>query len=963
MKNNQTVKAFDAIKIKGARVHNLKNIDVDIPKNKLVVITGVSGSGKSSLAFDTLFAEGQRRYVQSLSSYARQFLEVMDKPDVDQIDGLSPAISIDQKTTGRNPRSTVGTITEINDYLRLLFARIGTAHCPKCGRTVEAQSIQQIADNISGKIGDSIESKIQILAPVVKNRKGTYSDLFTNLLSKGFLRVRVDGDTRHLEEDIKIKKFQKHNIEIIVDRIQYRKNFNQEEKENYEKRIIDAIETATNYADGEVIAIIDNKEHLFSENNTCPECGISFPKLEPHSFSFNSPHGACPRCTGLGEIKEIDLNRIYNPNLSILEGGIFPWANATTSDSWTKAKLESVAEVHGFSLKTRLGELPQETINLLFYGIGANDTYTVKYLNRDGKLHNYESTYEGVIPNMKRRYRETASEYSRMEIEKYMIDELCPDCKGARLKPFSLAVEINEKNINEIYLLAISDAVEFFSDLRLTGTKEEIAKPIVKEIVSRLKFLQNVGLSYLTLNRKANTLSGGESQRIRLASQIGTGLTGVLYVLDEPSIGLHPRDMGRLLNTLTDLRSLGNTLVVVEHDEETMNTADWIIDIGPGAGEKGGKVISQGTVENIKNDKNSLTGRYLSGRSRISRPKTKNHKVKGFLKVCGASQNNLKNIDVEFPLGKLITVTGVSGSGKSTLINETLYKVLVNELQNGKQNPGKFTAIEGIENITKVINIDQSPIGRTPRSNPATYTGAFTPIRDLFSKTQEARSRGYGQGRFSFNVKGGRCETCRGEGFIKIEMQFLPDMYIKCEECQGKRYNREILQVDFKGKNIAEILDMTIEEAKDFFGAVTTITRKLNTLSEVGLDYMRLGQPATTLSGGEAQRIKLATELSKVPRGHTVYLLDEPTTGLHFEDVNKLITVLHRLVDKGHTVILIEHNIDIMNASDWIIDLGPEGGDKGGNIVAVGTPDQLIKEGKGYTAQALRGYTNRHLEQ
>ncbi len=940
------------ISIKGAKVHNLRDINVDIPKNKLVVITGVSGSGKSSLAFDTLFAEGQRRYVESLSSYARQFLEIMEKPDVEVITGLSPAISIDQKTAGRNPRSTVGTITEINDYIRLLYARVGKPHCPKCGKPVQAQSIHQISDDIVKKSSKKDGTKIQILAPIVKGRKGEYVELFENLLSKGFVRIRVDGTIHHLEEDIKLEKYQKHTIEIIVDRLVLKKNADKEERESFKKRLTDSIETASNQAEGEIIALIGNKEHFYSEHNSCPTCGISFPKLEPHSFSFNSPHGACPKCSGLGNIKKIEPDLIYNPKLSISEGGIFPWSRMTTRDSWTNRILEQVAKKYKFSLRERISKLSSENLERLLYGTG-DETYTITYTNSKGRTRQYDTNFEGVINNLERRYKETNSEHIRKDIEKYMRETPCEACDGKRLRESSLAVLLGNKNIAEVYDFTVEEMIDWIKKLKLGKQKKIIAKPIVREIKTRLGFLNNVGLGYLTLSRRANTLSGGEAQRIRLASQIGTGLTGVLYVLDEPSIGLHSRDINKLLDTLTNLRNLGNTVVVVEHDEETMEASDWIIDMGPGAGEKGGEVIFEGTLSQIKKDKKSLTGKYLSGKKKIERPETKPHNEEKSLKVYGATEHNLKEIDVEFPLGKLITVTGVSGSGKSTLVNETLYKALLNEIQNGRQVPGKFEKLEGVDNLTKIVNIDQSPIGRTPRSNPATYTKVFNYIRDVFSKTQEARARGYKPGRFSFNVKGGRCETCRGDGSIKIEMQFLPDMYVTCEECGGKRYNRDVLQIDYKGKNIDDVLNMTVTEALQFFQNHTSIERKLKTLNEVGLGYIRLGQSAMTLSGGEAQRIKLATELAKVPRGHTLYLLDEPTTGLHFEDVNKLIQVLHKLVDKGHTVMLIEHDLDVIRSSDWIIDLGPEGGKNGGEVVATGTVEDIMKNKKSYTGKAL----------
>ncbi|MEA3356823.1 MAG: excinuclease ABC subunit UvrA [Patescibacteria group bacterium] len=947
-------KARDYIHVRGARVHNLKNITVKIPKNKFVVITGISGSGKSSLAFDTIFAEGQRRYVESLSSYARQFLGTMEKPDVESITGLSPAISIDQKTSGRNPRSTVGTITEINDYLRLLFARIGKPHCPKCGKPVQAQSIQQIVDDIMSKLKTKSNTKIQILSPIVKGRKGKYQDLLENLLSKGFIRVRIDGDVRHLEEEITLKKNIKHTIEIVVDRLEYSKSDPALEKDDFIKRLSDSVEIACNNSDGEVIAIINDKELLYSENNSCPKCGISFPQLEPHSFSFNSPYGACPTCSGLGVIKKIAIDLLYNPNLTITEGGIFPWSNMTTTPSWTLKKLEAVAKAHNFSLRTRIGKYSKEIFDLIFYGKGALPNYTVEYMNKYGNIHKYESSYEGVIPLMHRRYKETTSDYSRDAAERYMKEILCEDCKGKRLKSTSLSVLLHKKNISDIYELSIDLFMEWLNNLHLSGQDKLIAKPIIQELEKRTTFLQNTGLNYLTLSRRANTLSGGEAQRIRLASQIGTGLTGVLYVLDEPSIGLHARDMKRLIKTLRNLKALGNTILVVEHDKDTIQAADWLIDMGPGAGERGGKIIAQGTPKQVSRNPKSITGKYLSKKIEITHSKPSNNKALCSLKLFGASQYNLKNIDVEFPLGKLITVTGVSGSGKSTLIIDTLYKILLNELQNGKQTPGKYSHITGIENVTKIININQSPIGRTPRSNPATYTGLFTPIRDIFAQTREARARGYKAGRFSFNVKGGRCETCKGKGSIKIEMNFLPDTYITCAECKGKRYTREVLQIDFKGKNIADVLNMSVTEALDFFQNYSPIERRLNVLDSVGLGYIRLGQSATTLSGGEAQRVKLSTELSKTPRGHTIYLLDEPTTGLHFHDVSNLIKVLHKLVGLGHTVILIEHDLDIIRVSDWIIDMGPEGGDGGGEVLVAGTVKDVMKCKRSYTGKALK---------
>lgn len=944
----------DVIHVEGAKLHNLKNISVSIPKNKLVVITGVSGSGKSTLAFDTIFAEGQRRYVESLSSYARQFLQLLEKPDVESITGLSPSISIDQRTAGNNPRSTVGTITEINDYLRLLFARIGKPHCPQCGKPVKAQSVQQITDDIIEKSRKKDGTKIQILSPIVKGRKGEYTDLLANLLSKGFLRVRIDGTIRHLEEDISLKKYEKHIIEIVIDRLSYNKNFTHEETQNFIKRITDSVEVAVNQSDGEAIALIDDEEFFYSEHNSCLTCGISFPEIQPNSFSFNSPQGACPHCGGIGSIKRIVPELTYNPNLSITEGGIFPWAKMTVTDSWTLRKLESVARAHNFSLRTPIGSYPKQIFNLIFYGVGAKDGYLIEFTQKSGNVVRYSSNFEGVIPQMERRYHETTSDYARMETEKYMREIECEKCKGRRLKETSLSVLVADKNIAEVLDMTIFSFLAWLKQLNLGVQEKKIAEPILREITSRSTFLTNVGLDYLTLSRKANTLAGGEAQRIRLASQIGTGLTGVLYVLDEPSIGLHDRDIRRLLDTLIELRDLGNTVIVVEHDEETIRTADWLIDMGPGAGEAGGKIVAQGTPEEVERNPHSITGQYLSGKKKVTDTNHRNRRPVNHLKLIGASEHNLKHIDVDIPLGTFVSITGVSGSGKSSLINDTLYKILLNKLQNGRQIPGAYERIEGLDFVTKVINIDQSPIGRTPRSNPATYTGLFTPIRELFSKTQEARARGYGPGRFSFNVKGGRCETCRGDGQLQIEMQFLPDMFITCEECHGKRYNREVLQIDFKGKNIADILDMSVTEALKFFSSFSIIKRKLDTLESVGLGYIKLGQSATTLSGGEAQRIKLATELSKIPRGHTIYLLDEPTTGLHFDDVSKLIRVLHRLVDLGHTVITIEHNLDIIRASDWIIDLGPEGGEKGGRIVCTGTVENLKQCKESFTGRALR---------
>lgn len=962
------------ITIKGAREHNLKNIDVKIPKNKLVVITGLSGSGKSSLAFDTIYAEGQRRYVKSLSSYARQFLGLMEKPDVDYIEGLSPAISIDQKSTSHNPRSTVGTTTEIYDYLRLLFARVGIPHCPECGKPVKAQTVQDIVDAIiklsNTNVGTTLDTKIIILSPIVKSRKGTYEELFNSLLSKGYVRVRVDGKIRNLEEDIKLDRYVKHNIEIVVDRLVLKSNVGTTPglslQNDQLKRITDSVETALNEAEGEVIASVvkDNgslEDHLYSEKFACKECGISISEIEPHTFSFNSPHGACPKCNGLGIIREIDPHLVLNPRLTISEGGIMPWSRMWDSDSWTKKVVETAIRAHEIDPRTRIGNLTEEQKNIVLYGTG-DEPHNITYTNRFGQTKSYDTQYEGVIPQMMRRYKETNSDYSRREAEKYMHDLPCEECEGKRLRKEALFVLIGKKNIMEISSMSIDEAKSWteslMKDRTLSKQQKEIVKQVLKELATRLEFLNAVGLNYLTLDRKSNSLSGGEAQRIRLASQIGTGLTGVLYVLDEPSIGLHQRDNQRLLDSLKNLRDIGNTVLIVEHDEDTIRQADWVVDLGPGAGEHGGKVIAEGIPKDIVANKNSITGNYLKLKKQdptqgIIFKKTP-RAVRKEKKICivGAKGNNLKNIDVEFPLGNFIAVTGVSGSGKSTLINDTFYKALVNMLHHGKQRPEPFDDITGVENIDKVINIDQSPIGRTPRSNPATYTGMFTAIRETFSKTRESQARGYKPGRFSFNVKGGRCEACKGDGQIKIEMQFLPDVYVDCEVCKGKRYNREALQIDYKGKNIADVLDMTVEKATKFFENIPAIYNKLKTLNEVGLGYIRLGQPATTLSGGEAQRIKLSKELSRRSTGKTLYILDEPTTGLHFADVEKLLEVLHKLVEKGNTVLVIEHNMDVIRSADWIIDLGPEGGDKGGKVIAKGTPED-IKNCNTYTGQWL----------
>lgn len=944
----------DSIKITGAKENNLQDISLEIPKNKLIVFTGVSGSGKTSLAFDTLYAEGQRRYVESLSSYARQFLGVMKKPDVTSITGLSPAISIDQKTTSTNPRSTVGTITEIYNHLRLLYGHVGQPHCPNCGRPVQAQTIEEISKKVLKTLKGSTQ-KIQVVSPLIKNRKGSFSSLFDKLLNEGFLRVIIDKDTYLLDDidNIKIDENKKHTVDLVIDRLDTKSIDTKE----FKKRLNDAIELATNKSDGEVKIITEHEELFFSENNTCLECEISYPKITPASFSFNSPEGACTECGGLGILNEIEPSSLYNPNLTILEGGIFPWSNRTTKDTWTKRILESVAQKHGFDLKTPIGKYPQEIFDLLFYGTGSKPPYRIEYTNRFGRTRVHETDYEGVVNDMRRRYKETSSEYSRAEIEKYMVEKTCKTCEGKRLKPYALHVKINDKNINDLTEMSIEETKKFIKNLKLEGNKNEIAKPITKELLTRLEFLTNVGLNYLTLSRKANTLSGGESQRIRLASQIGTGLSGVLYVLDEPSIGLHPRDVSRLITSLKDLKDLDNTVVIVEHDAETMSHADWIIDVGPKAGIHGGKIVAQGDFNKIKQS-NSLTAKYLNKSLSVGEnlKRRKRADIKNEISLQGVTTHNLKNVTLKIPLGQLITITGVSGSGKSSLIKDTLFPVLTNRIMRGKQVEGQYKDIDGLENINKVIAIDQSPIGRTPRSNPATYTGLFTPIREIFAETKEAKARGYTTGRFSFNVKGGRCEKCKGDGQLKIEMQFLPDMYITCDQCNGKRYNKEALQVDFKGKNISDVLEMTVEDALVFFKNIPKIKKKLDILAKVGLGYIKLGQPATTLSGGESQRIKLAKELSKNATGHTLYILDEPTTGLHYYDIDNLMNILSDLVDKGNTVLIVEHNLDVIKLSDWIIDLGPEGGDKGGRIIAQGTVEDIISAEESYTGQFLKEY-------
>ncbi|QSQ10359.1 UvrABC system protein A [Koleobacter methoxysyntrophicus] len=930
----------DKIIVKGAKEHNLKNIDVVIPRDKLVVLTGLSGSGKSSLAFDTIYAEGQRRYVESLSAYARQFLGQMDKPDVESIEGLSPAISIDQKTTSKNPRSTVGTVTEIYDYLRLLFARTGIPHCPECGREITQQTVDQIVDQVmSLKEG----TRIQIMAPVVRGRKGEYVKLLEDIKKMGFVRVRVDGELRELEESISLEKNKKHTIEIIVDRLIV--------KPGIEQRLADSIETALTHADGIVIIhILGGEEMVFSQNFACIECGISLEELTPRMFSFNSPYGACPKCSGLGINMEIDPDLVIpDKRKAILDGAIAPWGNG---NGYYMQVLQQVAGHYGFRLDVPVNELKPEFIEIILYG--SKDKIKLKYESRDGGVYIHETRFEGVIKNLERRYKETNSSYIREEIEGYMSTKPCPVCNGDRLKKESLAVTVGGRSISHVTKMSIREALEFFENLKLTPKQQIIAKQILKEIKNRLKFLVDVGLDYLTLARSAGSLSGGESQRIRLATQIGSQLMGVLYILDEPSIGLHQRDNAKLLKTLKELRDLGNTLIVVEHDEDTIYSADHIIDIGPRAGAHGGRVVATGTVEDIMKCEESITGQYLKGVKKIEIPPKRRQPSGTWIEVKGAREHNLKNIDVRFPLGVFICVTGVSGSGKSTLVNEILHKGLAQSLHGAKSKPGEHDAILGVQYLEKVIGIDQSPIGRTPRSNPATYTGVFDGIREVFSMTPEARMRGYKPGRFSFNVKGGRCEACKGDGIIKIEMHFLPDVYIPCEVCKGKRYNRETLEVKYKGRNIADVLDMTVEEALEFFQNIPKIQRKLQTLMDVGLGYMKLGQSSTTLSGGEAQRIKLASELSRKSNGKTLYILDEPTTGLHFADIHKLLIVLNRLVDAGDTVLVIEHNLDVIKTADYIIDLGPEGGDRGGQVVTVGTPEEVAGVKSSYTGQFLK---------
>ncbi|WP_349408589.1 excinuclease ABC subunit UvrA [Pseudalkalibacillus sp. SCS-8] len=930
------------ITIKGAREHNLKGIDVTIPRNKLVVMTGLSGSGKSSLAFDTIYAEGQRRYVESLSAYARQFLGQMDKPDVDSIEGLSPAISIDQKTTSKNPRSTVGTVTEIYDYLRLLFARIGTPICPNHDVPITSQTVQQMVDRI---LEYPERTKLQILAPVVSGRKGEHVKVLEDIKKEGYVRVRVDGEIVDVSEEIKLEKNKKHSIEIVVDRIVV--------KEGVETRLADSLETALNIADGKVIVdVIGDEELLFSQHHACPYCGFSIGELEPRLFSFNSPFGACSSCDGLGTKLEVDLDLIIPDwDRSLKEHAIAPWE--PQSSQYYPQLLKSVCDHYGIDMDVPVKDLPKTKLDKILYGSGKEKVY-FRYENDFGQVRENNILFEGVVNNIKRRYRETSSDYIREQMEGYMAQKACPTCDGHRLKPEALAVQIREHHIGHITDMSVKDAAAFFNGLELTEKELQIGRLILREINDRLGFLVNVGLDYLTLSRSAGTLSGGEAQRIRLATQVGSRLTGVLYILDEPSIGLHQRDNDRLINTLEEMRSLGNTLIVVEHDEDTMLAADYLIDIGPGAGAHGGQITAQGSPQELMDDENSLTGQYLSGKKFIPLPAERRKSDGRKLTIKGATENNLKNVTVDIPLGVFTGVTGVSGSGKSTLINEILYKSLALKLHRAKEKPGEHKKIEGLDHIDKVIDIDQSPIGRTPRSNPATYIGVFDDIRDVFAQTNEAKVRGYKKGRFSFNVKGGRCEACRGDGIIKIEMHFLPDVYVPCEVCHGKRYNRETLEVKYKGKNIADILELTVEEAVEFFANIPKIKRKIQTMMDVGLGYIKLGQSSTTISGGEAQRVKLASQLHKRSTGKTLYILDEPTTGLHVHDISRLLKVLQRLVENGDSVLVIEHNLDVIKAVDHIIDLGPEGGDKGGSIVGTGTPEQIAETPESYTGKYLK---------
>ena len=941
-------KQFPMIRIRGAAENNLKKIDIDIPRNELVVLTGLSGSGKSSLAFDTIYAEGQRRYMESLSSYARQFLGQMEKPDVESIEGLPPAISIDQKGTNRNPRSTVGTVTEIYDYLRLLYARCGVPHCPNCGRVIKKQTVDQMVDRL---LELPEKTKLMLLAPVVRGRKGRHEKVLESAKRSGFVRAMIDGNQYSLDEEIKLDKNIKHNIDIVVDRLVV--------KEGMNKRLTDSLETALELSDGLVTAdTMDGNTISFSQSFSCPDCEISIEEIEPRSFSFNNPFGACPDCAGLGYTMEFSEElMIPDDTLSIAEGAItvLGWQSCMVKGSFTRCVLDALAERYDFSLETPFGKYPKKIRDILINGTHG-ETVKVHYKSQRGEGV-YDIAFEGLIKNVERRYKETFSERSKQEYETFMQFTPCRSCGGRRLKKTSLAVTVGDMNIYDLTCMSVEKIITFFDELELTKQQELIGRQILKEIKARIRFLRDVGLGYLTLARNTGSLSGGEAQRIRLATQIGSGLVGVAYILDEPSIGLHQRDNGKLLNALKKLRDLGNTLIVVEHDEETMREADCIVDIGPGAGEHGGRLVAQGSVKDIMACEESVTGAYLSGKKKIEIPAAR-REPSGWITVRGAQENNLKNIDVSFPLGVFTCVTGVSGSGKSSLVNEILYKKLARVLNRAHTIPGKHKSIEGTEQLDKIINIDQSPIGRTPRSNPATYTGVFDMIRDLFAKTADARARGYNKGRFSFNVKGGRCEACHGDGIIKIEMHFLPDVYVPCEVCKGKRYNRETLEVEYKGKNIFQVLDMTVEEALEFFEPIPSIRRKIQTLYDVGLGYLRLGQPSTTLSGGEAQRVKLATELSRKGTGSTIYILDEPTTGLHFEDVSKLVEILRRLADGGNTVVVIEHNLDVIKTADYIIDMGPEGGDGGGTMVACGTPEEVAKDKTSYTAEFLRKILN-----